>query len=174
MSDIWDNVLAGVSGELEHRLWRLRQDPLFEQMGSEIEKALAATIILTFQIGEIQVVGGFPSGEVPEEHRSAYFLAPQHQIGKYRADFVFGHCRKPTLRDSIVIECDGHAWHEKTKEQAAKDKARDRFLSAKAGRVIHFTGSEIFRDPSACLWDVAKVYAALHDREEIFDRDGES
>ena len=45
----------------------------------------------------------------------------------------------------IAVECDGHEFHEKTKQQAARDKARDR---------DRFTGSEIWKDPGACADEV--------------------
>jgi hypothetical protein len=50
----------------------------------------------------------------------------QSVIGNYRADFII------ELDDiKIVIECDGHDYHERTKEQAARDRknARARHLT---------------------------------------------
>ncbi len=49
----------------------------------------------------------------------------------------------------IVIEVDGHEFHERTKEQAQRDKSRDRALTGAGYRVLRFTGSEVFRDPIA-------------------------
>ena len=51
----------------------------------------------------------------------------------------------------IGVECDGHDFHEKTKEQAARDKKRDRDLQALGYRVLRFSGSEIYRDVNACI-----------------------
>ena len=48
-----------------------------------------------------------------------------------------------------MIECDGHDYHERTKEQAARDKKRDRFFASKGYKVLRFTGSEIWADPEA-------------------------
>ncbi|HBG31615.1 MAG TPA: hypothetical protein DDW98_13485 [Gammaproteobacteria bacterium] len=50
----------------------------------------------------------------------------------------------------LGIECDGHEFHEKTKEQAQRDKSRDRVLSAAGWKMIRFTGSEIWKNPLAC------------------------
>ena len=44
---------------------------------------------------------------------------------------------------SIVVELDGHDFHEKTKEQAQKDKDRDRSLTRAGYKIMRFTGSEI-------------------------------
>lgn len=70
----------------------------------------------------------------------------QVQIGGYRVDFLIGRGTKCQL----VIECDGHDFHERTKEQAASDRSRDRKLTTKGYTVIRFTGSEIYADPFRC------------------------
>ena len=50
----------------------------------------------------------------------------------------------------LVVECDGHDFHERTKEQAKKDRSRDRRLQKAGITVFRFTGSEIWNDPCAC------------------------
>jgi hypothetical protein len=57
----------------------------------------------------------------------------------------------------LIIECDGHDFHEKTKEQAQRDKSRDRALTALGHRVIRFTGSEIFRNAKKCVSDIEEI-----------------
>lgn len=57
---------------------------------------------------------------------------------------------------SLLVECDGHDYHEKTKEQAAKDKSRDRFLASKGYHVLRFTGSEIYNKPHKCANEIVK------------------
>jgi very-short-patch-repair endonuclease len=154
MSDIWDNVVSGLVADVHVMIGELRENEFFTSMGSEIERAFAATLI----------GGGHISGQawhwgVPTSPRKEFaFIAPQVQVGEYRVDFVIGRCSdfdKP-LR-CIVVECDGHQFHQKTKEQAARDRTRDRFLSTKYGRVIRFTGSEIYRDPSRCAVEAVQV-----------------
>lgn len=79
-------------------------------------------------------------------------IGVQHEVGPYRADFaLFGS------EIEVIIECDGHAFHEKTKEQAAKDKARDRFLAESGYRVLRFTGSEIWANPFACAAQAMRI-----------------
>lgn len=68
-------------------------------------------------------------------------VTPQVEIGTYRADFVVS-----TMGESFIVECDGHDFHEKTKEQAARDKKRDRYLQGRGYKVFRFTGSEIWRN----------------------------
>lgn len=101
-----------------------------------------------------------PSGSI--EHVSCppipgFFIWPQIKIGSYRVDFVCG-CSEMGRYSYCIVECDGHDWHERTKEQAARDKSRDRYLASQGFVVLRFTGSEIFNDP----WGVAsEVYNIL-------------
>ncbi len=80
--------------------------------------------------------------------------APQVQIGKYRVDFLFAQGLDRGDPYLLAVECDGHDFHEKTKEQAARDKARDRDLMERGVQVMRFTGSEIWRDPGECAAQV--------------------
>jgi very-short-patch-repair endonuclease len=82
------------------------------------------------------------------------FIIPQQQIDRYRVDFLI-ELRYAGRVKAIVVECDGHDYHERTKEQAAKDKSRDRYLVAKGYPVLRFTGSEIYRSPEQCAAEVA-------------------
>lgn len=69
-------------------------------------------------------------------------IEPQRQIGQDRVDFLLsfdGH--------SLVVEADGHDFHERTKAQAQRDKARDRRLMLAGYPVVRFTGREIYADP---------------------------
>lgn len=59
--------------------------------------------------------------------------------------------------DCLVIECDGHDFHEKTKGQAKHDKERDRNLQLEGFRVMHFTGSEVFKDSDKCADQIMKM-----------------
>ena len=60
----------------------------------------------------------------------------------------------------FAVECDGHDFHEKTKEQARKDKQRERDIMSMGCTVIRFTGSEIYKDPYKCASEVRKIILA--------------
>lgn len=93
-------------------------------------------------------------------------IFPQAQVGKYRADFlvVSKFACSPTVHH-VVVECDGHDFHEKTKEQAARDKARDRDMATLGCHVLRFTGSEIYRDADRCAAQVSEFLHELELRE---------
>ena len=160
--DIWERVALSLHDQLHYALFEIRQQPHFEAMGSEIERAFAAHLVLGSYIhGSIVLQVGMPTKTGP-----GYFLAPQVSIGAYRVDFVLARTKYfDNPRKWIVIECDGHDFHERTKEQAARDKARDRFLSAEVARVLRFTGSEIYRDVGSCWADATKVMSAVYGDE---------
>lgn len=61
----------------------------------------------------------------------------------------------------IVVELDGHDFHERTKEQAQRDKARDRAFTTDGIPVLRFTGSEVWRDAAACARQVLDMVAGL-------------
>lgn len=70
----------------------------------------------------------------------------QEKIDKYRVDFLLIVSKNNNEYKKFVIELDGHDFHEKTKEQAKKDKEKDRFLISEGYTVVRFTGSEIYNN----------------------------
>ncbi len=80
-------------------------------------------------------------------------IRPQQRVGNYRADFVVAYAFFGAGLD-IVVECDGHDFHERTKHQAARDKRRDRFMTAQGYRLMRFTGAEINASAERCAADV--------------------
>lgn len=80
---------------------------------------------------------------------------------KMRVDFLLTFPQNFTVKNKyfnrevkMIIECDGHDFHEKTKEQAQKDKSRDRILKASGYTVFRFTGSEIYRNAAGCAREI--------------------
>jgi very-short-patch-repair endonuclease len=68
----------------------------------------------------------------------------------------------------FAIECDGHEFHEKTKEQVRHDRARERELIEDGYTVIRFSGSEIYDDPFKCASDVFKIiFSYFRDKRKI-------
>lgn len=83
------------------------------------------------------------------------FASPQVEVGSSRADFLLATSRADNEPLAYVaVECDGHDFHEKTKEQAARDKSRDRDFMARGIFVFRFTGAEIWKDAGGCARQV--------------------
>jgi hypothetical protein len=53
-----------------------------------------------------------------------------------------------------VVEIDGHDFHDRTKEQASRDRQRDRYLTLDGYTVIRFTGSDVYNDPYQCAEEI--------------------
>lgn len=76
-------------------------------------------------------------------------IEPQAAIGGYRVDFLLTMRLKApatTAEASLVVECDGHDFHERTRDQARRDRARDRALQGQDFPVFRYTGSDVWRD----------------------------
>lgn len=84
----------------------------------------------------------------------------QFKIGKYRVDFLIESTDGPQP-NQVVIELDGHAFHDKDKNQRAYEKARDRFLVANGYRVLHFTGSEVVADPYKVAYEALDIIGVI-------------
>jgi very-short-patch-repair endonuclease len=70
----------------------------------------------------------------------------QHPIGSYRADFLLfeGLRAKHEPRvPPIVVECDGHQFHQGDPETWERDAARDAAIRAAGYETLRFTGSRI-------------------------------
>lgn len=90
----------------------------------------------------------------------------QKNIGPYRADCLVVVRHEGTLRN-IVIEFDGHDFHERTKAQARRDKSRDRWLVANGYSVLRFTGSEIWAEPERCAEEIEAYLQQQADRVHV-------
>ncbi len=73
---------------------------------------------------------------------------------KYRVDFLIPVIFYKNIYRCFVVECDGHNFHEKTKEQVKKDNIRQRNIEANGYRMIRFSGSEIYEDAYTCAMEV--------------------
>lgn len=138
---------------------------------SPIEKKLLAAIIIDFNaclrisgLGNNIYHFGNESPEVDIEC--------QKNILNYRVDFFI------TIKERIennlqqfaplklIIECDGHDFHERTKEQAARDKKRDRRLQQLGFPILRFTGSEIYKNPFCCVNQIMDFYAIWRNNQK--------
>lgn len=84
-------------------------------------------------------------------------------VDGYRLDFaVIGG-----VIDSwrVAVECDGHEWHDRTKEQAEHDRKRDRYLQREGWRVMRFTGREIVRNVGECVAELLGLCASIQERD---------
>jgi len=179
-------LVPGLRAILHHKIRDIAYDleDAINLSQSPIEKALfLAFIIVGREIFTTvtYVRNGVKSGDNDLRGMDILYIEPQAQLGEYRVDFLLtvketvpDHDNYRTLLDGseipgnkelirkIIVECDGHDYHERTKDQAKKDKSRDRMLQKIGYRVFRYTGSEIWGDVFKCAQEVIEV---LEERE---------
>lgn len=77
---------------------------------------------------------------------------PQYKIGNYKVDYALSReCADAAIGTRfvrhIVVELDGHAFHDKDEKQRRYEKRRDRYIQKLGYKVFRYTGSEIVQDP---------------------------
>lgn len=94
-----------------------------------------------------------------EDLPEGVYISPQAKIGNYRVDFLVEQKRiaPEDTYSPVIVELDGHDFHDKDKRQRSYEKARDRFLVKKGYRVLHFTGSDVVADPFRVAHEVLEM-----------------
>jgi hypothetical protein len=144
-----DRILQSLGKQVHEDLaYNLERGSIWKACESPIERAFVAAFFLYhgYKYGKPLLSDRYSlSADAPQ-----MFIIPQFTAGPYRVDFLIGWNIGEHRHTSVVVECDGHDFHEKTKRQAARDKARDRYLSSEFAKVMRFTGSEIYADACGC------------------------
>ena len=173
-----DNVLLDAWAEARERTdqaWAF-PEAIEDVVKSPIELAFAAAFDLVVA-GADQAVTRWNNGALfhPSEWQISadlweqFLVTPQAKIGRYRADFFIEYrltekmdwfSRPPKTDVKVVVECDGHDFHERTKRQAAHDRKRDRVMQEMGYLVYRFTGAEIYADPFRCVQQTLAAFGS--------------
>lgn len=144
---IMQSLAEAHQDEIERLIKRLLENRSCE---SPIEAMLGAALVTydrLFPQPEHLVISS--QTDVGHFGPTARVLVFQYRFENYRIDWVM--CEPP---HTIFIECDGHNFHERTKEQAAHDRQKDRAIQQSGYPILRFTGSEIYGDPISCASQV--------------------
>jgi len=156
---------------------------------SPIERAMALALLIAG--GEVAYECNFVDFGPPltPAGGDGFYIEPQKQIGEFRVDFLLtylevvdpipDHLKHKTpatqkytvIKKQMVIECDGHAYHERTKEQASNDRHRDRTLQMVGYTVFRFTGSELWENVFNCAYFALKTLKIESMREIVGDQE---
>lgn len=146
--------------EYDKRLFDDARVPISEWIGSLAERAGCESPIETALFKALVLRWCVFHGSMPKivnEKSETIFgsgtikISTQVKILSYRVDFLI---EAENLKKKIVVECDGHNFHERTKEQAARDRRRDRDLAGMGYLVLRYTGSEIWKSAYECASDI--------------------
>jgi len=173
-----EDLLALLASQRSERL-----DEIIEWCGSPIEVRLLLAIVQVLA-KERDHYGGYYCISTPEDGRM-FSLDDDPEIvrvtlqsdievdgHKYKADFLVTEwdCYRRRFNKRIVVEADGHDYHERTKEQAAKDRKRDRLMQGAGYAVLRFTGAEIYADAMGCADQIlTHIHPTRHWTKAQFD-----
>lgn len=145
---------------------RFRYSEVFQKYAkakpeSPIEEALVIAMLAEQQGDFFEFDEGISEDSLHKRKRALSplraFVFCQEPIGKYRVDFLVKVTLDGNDVGSIIVECDGHNFHERTKEQARRDRSRDREFTLAGYVVLRFTGSEIFQRPMSCSGEIVRA-----------------
>jgi len=127
----------------------------YAKVNSPIERKLIAELLTylcvsSYSYDTFILLPGEPFG-VPRGQKLC--MAPQHRVGRFIVDIAMQRFNGPKL----AVECDGHDYHERTKDQAAYDRYRDRYIASRGWVIARFTGSEIYHDAYGCVQEIATL-----------------
>lgn len=103
--------------------------------------------------------GAIPDLRDSKQIRACLYAAVRCR--SYKLDFVFQYAHA-----LLAIECDGHDFHDRTKQQASSDRARDRELLLLGVPTIRFTGSDIHTDANRCAVEALRIFDSLIERDK--------
>lgn len=110
-------------------------------------------------------------GEKNPYKESRIFITQQAIIGKYRVDFLMScdGIGPSEMLTPIVVELDGHDFHDKDKRQRSYEKERDRFLVKQGLRVLHFTGADVVADPFKVAYESLDMLCAFEGIRDLYN-----
>ena len=161
-------------------LTRRSQELIFGCINSNNKKALYHLSTLNGFINYYQTLGmfnGSPKSPIEEIYHIADIIYNyeirgakntsnigfpylQYEINvndkKYIADFYYSGKKHGSERGNykVVVECDGHDFHERTKQQVKYDNERELELLTAGYDVVRFSGHQIYENPIMCVYKV--------------------
>lgn len=155
MDDPIEKILASANSTLRENAYIFNS-----AYGEQCESPIEVSFLLAVMFYSLIEKDGYPAMSTNTDDKNRWCIETQKQIGAYRVDFLMS---VKNIKTQIVVECDGHDFHERTKEQAERDRSRDRELTLSGYRVIRFTGREIWRDPWKCASEIDRqFYSIMH------------
>ncbi|MFD3219934.1 endonuclease domain-containing protein [Staphylococcus saprophyticus] len=138
---------------------------LLDKCGSPIEEMYVATLSYIGELSnlELDIKNQYEVGVDGKKYKVDFYVTANQQYTIENNDGTFVQSREV----SLCIECDGHDFHEKTKEQVKRDKQRERNLAKRGFKVIRFTGSEIYQDTQKCVAETLRILESLINKESF-------
>lgn len=151
------------------KLWSLVESPIEHVLGLALFEKLSALYERwqCWVYSETEYLKLIQSRNL-RDRVGSFAVVPQLSIANVgRVDFAVFIPGLTTAVPLIVLECDGHNFHERTKEQASKDRKRDRTLLSYDIPVFRFTGTDIVCNSAQLIEEIADFLDRRADEKEI-------
>lgn len=122
-----------------------------EAIQSPIEKIFITAFELYTELENKEKIYLFEQEKIQLENKT-YYADFMFKADDYVNGTLFGDKLKK-IDYKLIIECDGHEFHEKTKEQVKHDNEREYDLKMAGYEILRFSGSQIYNEPLKCARD---------------------
>lgn len=119
------------------------------------------------------------NSQVLQQRRGVFIIVPQLNIPFVgHVDFAIFDPQISTQNPLVVVECDGHEFHDRTPAQASEDRRRDRVLQRLGFPLLRFTGTDVMRNRTEVAREIAEfVNQLLNEKHarlaEVAERESE-
>ncbi len=116
---------------------------------SPIEKMLLAALIIksaSFKSYYFDIWCQYSELNIKENYRCDFRIIADDMSGL--------NSKSQSKTAEILVECDGHEFHEKTKAQVEYRNNRDLALKKAGYDILHFSGSQIYKNPLKCADEI--------------------
>jgi very-short-patch-repair endonuclease len=161
-NNVYERLLATINVELEIALTD-SVDEILAMVDSPIEGMFLGALCIGVRLSHIRPSSVSPviafrrfTDDAAADFNSAPIrVVTQYEWKTYRIDFAMfvGGSADPIA----FVECDGHEFHERTADQAERDRSRDRVIQDHGIPILRFTGREIYRDPYRCAGELLAI-----------------
>lgn len=163
---------ADYVGELSSSDFNAAARKAYQKCQSAIEKVFYVAFVTLMEANHLCPLSravNLPNGW---ELNNGIEVVPQAQLGEYRVDFLLNFYGETFLRNRatgktlppqplrrLVVEVDGHGFHDRDAEQRAYENERNRFLQKEGYEIFHFTGREVNSNPMKVALDCLSCLA---------------
>lgn len=174
-ADLADNVLLLLDRSCElHGRWKrdeFSQNMYCDLVEGNIKSPIEQMFWVAFHVMALRTFCEVNQGPLDVDLWPAGIeIHPQIQLGKYRADFLVSYRPYEGAKpEQVVVELDGHDFHDRDKRQRSYEKRRDRDLQQMGLKVAHFTGSDVHADAFRCASEVILMLGANLDSDRPYD-----
>lgn len=97
-----------------------------------------------------------------ESDMGDFICFSQMPVDDYKVDFAFILQKNPMV--CMGVEVDGFQYHDRTPEQALRDRLKDRRLLRRGISVIRFTAHEVMFDAERCAYEALDTFKFVWER----------